>query len=153
MTSPTYLAPHTTVASSTHVGAVVGVAPRSDNVIEHFVFTGNCSPPGSLGSPVPGAQVQNTALTMSDARKYVAAIVGAIAAVASALSGTASLTAGSAAVTFTGSQTLPAGAILFFSSQPGVPYTLASAVSGTSGTLTQAYSGSTASGLGVTTSG
>lgn len=157
MSNPTYLTPHTTITSTStaHAGAVVGVAPRSDGVIEKSIFTGNATPRGSLTTAgmVPGSPVQVTALTPSDARAVVTAMVAAIAAVASALSGTASVTAGSATVTFTSSQTLPAGTILFFSSQPGVPYLLASAVSGASGTLSQAFSGSTASGLTVTASG
>lgn len=154
MSNPTYLAPHTTVTSTSaaHAGAVVGVAPRSDGIIEKFVYTGNATPKGSLSTAgmVPGSPVQVTALTPADARQFVAAMIAAIAAVAVALSGTVSVTANSTAITFSSSQTLPAGTMLFFSSQPGVAYYLASAVAGTSGTLTQAFSGSTAGGLGVT---
>jgi hypothetical protein len=68
-----------------------------------------------------------------------------------ALSGTVTTTAGSTSITFSTNQTLPSGAILYFSNQPGVPYYLNAAVSAsTSGTLTSAYTGT--GGSGQTTS-
>lgn len=61
-----------------------------------------------------------------------------------ALSGTVSVTNGSASITFSGNQTLAAGQIVTFLSQPNQAYVLLNAVSAsTSGTLTQPYSGTT----------
>jgi hypothetical protein len=56
--------------------------------------------------------------------------------------GTALVTAGSTAVTFSVAQSLAAGSLLMFASQPGVYYALATLVSSsTSGTLTANYTG------------
>lgn len=65
------------------------------------------------------------------------------AANAANLSGTISVTNGSAAVTFSTSQTLAAGTALVFASQSSVVYYLTGAVSGTSGTLSTNYTGTT----------
>ena len=67
------------------------------------------------------------------------------------LAGTVSVTNNSASITFSTNQTLAAGAALVFSSQPGVQYFLASAVTaGTAGTLTVVYGGTT-NGAATTT--
>lgn len=64
--------------------------------------------------------------------------------VPTALAGTVSVTNGSASITFSQNQTLAAGAQLTFSSQPGVVYQLAAAITaGTAGTLVTNYSGAT----------
>lgn len=61
-----------------------------------------------------------------------------------ALSGTVSVTNGSASITFSTNQTLAAGSLLTFASQPGQVYVLAAAVvAGTAGTLVTAYGGTT----------
>lgn len=68
-----------------------------------------------------------------------------------ALAGTVTLTNGSPSLTFSQNQTLAAGTQFVFSDQPGVPYTLQSAISAsTSGTLTTNYTGT--GGSGKTTS-
>ena len=60
------------------------------------------------------------------------------------LSGTVSVQNGQTSITFSGNQTLSAGDLLQFASQPGAWYALASPVSGsTSGTLTATYTGTT----------
>lgn len=70
--------------------------------------------------------------------------------VPTALSGTVTTTTSSASITFSANQTLPAGAPLVFSGQPGVIYYLASAIAaGTAGTLTSVVTG--AGGAGQTT--
>jgi hypothetical protein len=62
------------------------------------------------------------------------------------LSGTATVTQGSTAVTFATAQTLAAGTVLAFSTQPGIPYTLsASITNSTAGVLATAYTGPTSS--------
>src|SRR5580704_237084 len=62
------------------------------------------------------------------------------------LSGTATVTKGSTAVTFATAQTLAAGTVLAFSTQPGVPYTLsASIANATAGVLATAYTGPSSS--------
>jgi Right handed beta helix region len=61
------------------------------------------------------------------------------------LAGTVSVTNGSPTVMFSQSQSLATGTPVTFASQPGVPYKLASAVSGTTGTLVAGYTGSPAS--------
>jgi Baseplate J-like protein len=63
------------------------------------------------------------------------------------LAGTVTTTNGSASITFTSSQSLAAGSQLAFAGQPGSVYTLASTVSGTSGTLTEPYTGITNVGV------
>jgi hypothetical protein len=70
---------------------------------------------------------------------------GSIAVNAGAtLAGTVSVTNGQTSITFSQVQTLAAGTSLFFGNQAGVPYYLASAVSGsTSGTLTTTFGGTT----------
>lgn len=66
------------------------------------------------------------------------------------LTGTASLTNNSATVTFSTAQTLNAGDLLEFTSQPGTFYTLsASITSQTTATLTGSYTGLTVSGVGI----
>jgi hypothetical protein len=60
------------------------------------------------------------------------------------LSGTAAVTNNSTAVTFASPQTLTLGTVLAFSTQPGVPYTLAASItSSTAGVLTAPYTGTT----------
>jgi hypothetical protein len=71
--------------------------------------------------------------------------------VASTASGTCAATNGSTTIAFTQAQTLAQGAQLTFSSQPGVVYFLAQAMSSaTIGYLTQAYSGTTNGAATVT---
>ena len=63
----------------------------------------------------------------------------------SAITGTVALVNGSSSVTFSQTQTLPTGTQLYFAEQPGIIYTLASAITaGTAGTLTQPYTGTSA---------
>jgi hypothetical protein len=62
-----------------------------------------------------------------------------------AVTGTVLVTNGSTAVTFSLAQTMSAGDLVTFSSQPGVYYALSAAiVAATAGTLTAAYQGTTA---------
>ena len=62
------------------------------------------------------------------------------------LSGTAAVTQGSPNVTFASKQTLAAGTVLAFSTQPGIPYTLSAAITNaTAGVLTTNYTGATSS--------
>lgn len=69
----------------------------------------------------------------------------------SAVTGTCSVTNGSAAITFSASQTMNAGDLLVFSSQPGVYYALsANITAGTAGTLTANYLGTTNAAATVT---
>lgn len=61
-----------------------------------------------------------------------------------ALTGTVSVTNGSASITFSTAQTITAGTILQFASQPGVYYTLTGAITAqTSATLSSNYTGTT----------
>jgi hypothetical protein len=67
-----------------------------------------------------------------------------------ALMGTAEVTNGSTGVTFTTAQTLGEGAQLEFSSQAGVPYTVAAATANDkTATLTKAYDGTTSTSATV----
>ena len=71
----------------------------------------------------------------------------------STLTGTATLVPGSLTVTFSASQTLAVGALLTFSTQTGVAYTVSAATTAsTTATLTAAYSGA-ASTVATTTVG
>lgn len=71
-----------------------------------------------------------------------------------ALSGTVAVTNGSASITFSTNQTLAAGSLLTFASQPGVVYNLGAAVvAGTAGTLATPYTGTTAGATTTTVIG
>ena len=73
------------------------------------------------------------------------------ASTTTAAGGTTLVTNGSTAVTFSAAQTFAQGDLLYFSSQPGIPYALAAPVaSSTSGTLTAAYAGTTAAATPTT---
>jgi hypothetical protein len=62
-----------------------------------------------------------------------------------AYSGTVDVTSGSPAITFSVPQTIPVGTVLWFESQPGVPYTtLAAITASTTCTLTTQYTGGSA---------
>ena len=74
---------------------------------------------GNVGIALAGAAIQDTAN----------------------ISGTVDVTNGSSSVTFSTSQTMQKGDTLTFASQPGVQYQLSAAISGTSGTLTANYTG------------
>jgi hypothetical protein len=81
---------------------------------------------------------------------------GAALPAAATLTGTVAVTQGSTIVTFSVVQTLTAGTLVTFASQPGVSYTvLASTVASLTGTLTTAYQGTTAASttttVGITT--
>lgn len=79
----------------------------------------------------------------SDGKSHALAYTN-VANPGSAVTGTVSVTNNSASITFSVAQTMSAGDLLTFSSQPGVYYALASAVSSsTSGTLTTLYQGTT----------
>ena len=67
------------------------------------------------------------------------------------VTGTASVTNGSTSVAFSTSQTFAQNDLLFFNDGTNQPYQLAAAVSGTSGTLTRPYGGSTNHTISVTT--
>ena len=87
-----------------------------------------------------------TATTASTAATLTAAYTGAASSTATTASaGTSAVTNGSTAVTFSVAQTLAAGALLSFASQPGTYYALSAAIAAsTAGVLTVAYQGTTA---------
>lgn len=73
--------------------------------------------------------------------------------VTSVLSGTVTVTNGSPNITFSTNQTITAGTLVVFAAQPGIVYQIKSNITAsTAGTLVQAYSGTSASGGGSTTS-
>lgn len=88
----------------------------------------------------------SAATTASTTATLSTAFTGATASGLTVTPGaTTAVTLNSTAVTFSQAQTLAAGTLLTFSSQPGTYYALASAVTAsTSGTLTQAYGGTAA---------
>lgn len=101
--------------------------------------------PDVSGTPIPSES------------QYITVVTGgagvAVAPVNAALAGTVDVVNGSPDVTFSTGQTLPAGAQLVFAEQPGVPYTLESALTGgTAGVLTSNYTG-TSAGATTTTAG
>jgi hypothetical protein len=93
--------------------------------------------PDVSGTPIPSES------------QYITVVTGgagvAVAPVNTALAGTVDVVNGSPDVTFSTGQTLPAGAQLVFAEQPGVSYTLESALTGgTAGVLTSNYTGTSA---------
>ena len=101
--------------------------------------------PDVSGTPIPSGS------------QYITVVTGgagvAVAPVNAALAGTVDVVNGSPDVTFSTGQTLPAGAQLVFAEQPGVSYTLESALTGgTAGVLTSNYTG-TSAGATTTTAG
>lgn len=100
----------------------------------------------NLANWAPGV----TATTLCPVGGY--AQIPPVAIASGVLSGSVSVTNGSTSITFSTSQTLVAGAAITFTSQPGVTYYLASAVTGsTSGTLSRAYSGKSNAGAQTNT--
>jgi phage tail sheath gpL-like len=93
----------------------------------------------SLGD-TPDAQATNVAASVATKPNWAATATAGTEALPGG--GTVHTTSSSASLTFSASQTLPAGTELIFGSQGGTKYYLASAVSGTSGTLTAVYTGS-----------
>jgi hypothetical protein len=66
------------------------------------------------------------------------------------LTATATVTNGSADVVFASVQTLPVGTVLVFSTQPGIPYTLSTAITNaTAGVLNTVYTGPSSSAATV----
>ncbi len=108
---------------------------------------------GAMRTFMEGESVDASIASGDSAGTVVASIVAAVnsmgdwpvtaAANVTTLSGTVSVTQNNAAITFSTSQTLAAGTAIVFASQSSVVYYLQSAVSGTSGTLTKNYSGTT----------
>lgn len=98
-------------------------------------------PPAQLipGSPCVGSQLE--AVVMAVPGVFDTQGLAFSTSVPVTLSGTVSVSGGLTSITFSTSQTIPAGAVLEFASQPGVGYVLATGVSGTAGVLTFAYSG------------
>lgn len=116
--------------------AVTFSAPQSLTAGEMLAFSSQA-----------GVAYQVAAATTSSTTATLTAIyTGTSSATATVTPGaTAGVTNGSTAVTFSLAQTLAAGALLTFQSEPGVYYALATAVTAaTSGTLTSAYQGATA---------
>lgn len=123
------------------------------------VIAGQANPPGQiaigrrLSKPLQSFTMTLTDATVGDI--YAFTLVGSdgvshaisytIPFTGTAVTGTVAVTNGSANLTFSLSQTMAAGDLLVFASQPGVYYAVGAAISGsTSGALTTNYTGTTA---------
>jgi hypothetical protein len=134
-----------------------GAAPlEMDGMLVLVPGTGTSSS-GSEGPIVlTCAASTTTSVTLGGDPTYqytvVVRIRGLVQLTTPALAGTVSVSNGSPNVTFSAAQTLAAGTVLFFASQPGVPYFVATATSAsTTATLVGDYSGTTAGATTTTT--